>query len=254
MRLLSLRTVIAATDAADKAHRDRYARDVGAAIRRTAMPTVRRSSRRLAFALVIALLVSDRMMAQYTFTAGPGSRVILLGKSNVHRWSCATSMLIATASIRASERGSANVAGAPTIGLTVVVPVQSMNCGMARMTRDMFRALKADSFPTIRYMLISYAFTDTAAASDSFFVRSIGDLTVAGVTKRVEIPIRGERMTTGAMTGEGGVVILMTDFGIKPPTAFLGAIRARNALEIRLVMHVSGEDVQTFSLQSPTFR
>jgi polyisoprenoid-binding protein YceI len=214
------------------------------------MITVYRSVRRLVLAAAV-LTPLGRVHAQRTFAVRPGSRVILVGSSNVHGWSCISSTFAATVSLHESDTAGTEATQRPAIGLTVVVPVQSMNCGMTRMNGDLRRALKSDSFPTIRYVLTSYTFVERRAASDSFFIHSVGELTVAGVTRRVEIPVRGVRRANGDMAGAGGVGILMTDFGVKPPTAFFGAIRARNALVVRLEMLVSGDEVQTLSLRSP---
>ena len=69
--------------------------------------------------------------------------------------------------------------------------------------------------------------------ADSFVAITIGEVTVAGKTAKVEIPIVGERKEGGAMTGEGTVKLLMTDFGIKPPVALLGTLRTKNEIEIK---------------------
>lgn len=198
----------------------------------------------------IVLLPFGSAIAQRAFTVRPGSKVILLGKSNVNSWRCATSTFAATVDVDSSARDAATGLAKPVIRLSVVVPVKAMNCGKARMNQDMFRALKADSFPEIRYVLTTYTIDAKRSASDSFFVQSVGQLTVAGKTQRVEIPMKGQRDAAGDVKGEGGVRILMTDFGIKPPTAFFGAIRTRNAIEVRIEAHVKDSDVASVARRS----
>src|ERR1051325_6880037 len=94
--------------------------------------------------------------ASRAFTVDSGSRVVLLGKSNINSWRCSTSELSATVRVD-SEAPYA-------VHLSVVVPVKAMDCGRQRMNEDMYRALKADSFPTIRYELTSYQVTTHSAA------------------------------------------------------------------------------------------
>jgi len=171
------------------------------------------------------------MGAQQSFVVEQGSRVVLLGKSNVNSWRCSASKF---------ETKSVDTAAPHAVHLTVVVPVKAMDCGRQRMNDDMYRALKADSFPEIRYELTSYNVHSPASHPDSIHVHSVGELTVAGKTQRVEILVAAHRTATGDVVGHGGTRMLMTDFGIKPPTAFFGAIRAKNALEVRVEAQVKG--------------
>jgi polyisoprenoid-binding protein YceI len=197
-------------------------------------------SRMPSFALIAALaLIGGGSLRAQTMTVRPESRVILLGRSNVHGFSCATSTFQANIGVNSS-----NLASRPrSVRLTVAVPVRSLDCGRARMNQDMFRALKADSFPEIRYVLTSYLVNDQLATTDSFTVNSVGELTVAGKTQRVDLQVKGARDHAGVFRGDGGVRLLMTDFGIKPPTAFFGAIRTKNALEVRVEIRVTRSDV-----------
>jgi len=111
------------------------------------------------------------------------------------------------------------------------------------MNQDMFKALKADSFPEIRYVLTSYVVKEQLAAADNFTVNSVGELTVAGKTQRVELIVNGTRDPAGSVRGEGSFNLLMTDFGIKPPTAFFGTIRTKNTLTVRVEIRVTQSDV-----------
>ena len=192
----------------------------------------------------LALVGGGSVKAQTSMTVRPESRVILLGRSNVHSWSCATSTFQTSIEFDSSARSeSAASHSKSVVRLTVTVPVKSLDCGRARMNQDMFKALKADSFPEIRYVLTSYRVSDQLASADSFTVNSVGELTVAGKTQRVDIDITGARDHAGGFQGDGGVKLLMTDFGIKPPTAFLGAIRTKNAIEVRAEIRVTRIDV-----------
>jgi polyisoprenoid-binding protein YceI len=174
------------------------------------------------------LLAPFAGMRPQSFVVGRDSRVTLLGRSNINSWRCSTSQFTVQVSIDSTTHA---------VRLVASVPVASMECGHARMNADLRRALKADSFPEIRYELTSYR-VDTRAGADSFEIRSAGSITVAGHTQRVEIPVHALREQGGMVSGEGGARILMTDFGIKPPTAFFGAIRAKNALEVRIDVEV----------------
>jgi polyisoprenoid-binding protein YceI len=178
----------------------------------------------------LALPAPPCLQAQAGITVSPESRVILHGRSNVNSFSCATSTFQTSIRIDSAEGSEARAKS--VVRLTVTVPVRSLDCGRARMNDDMFRALKADSFPEIRYVLTTYDVEEHSASVDSVVIHSVGELTVAGVTKRIELQVNGNRNDSGSLRGAGGVKLLMTDFGIRPPTAFFGAIRTKNALEV----------------------
>ena len=182
--------------------------------------------------LALALAPFAGMGAQQSFVVEQGSRVVLLGKSNVNSWRCSASQFATDLRVDSVVPHA--------VHLTVVVPVKAMDCGRQRMNDDMYRALKADSFPEIRYELTSYKIHSPTTHPDSIHVHSIGELTVAGKTQRVEILVAAQRTSTGDVIGQGGARMLMTDFGIRPPTAFFGAIRAKNALEVRVEAQVKG--------------
>jgi polyisoprenoid-binding protein YceI len=187
-------------------------------------------SRLSALGAIAFVLVPFASTQAQAFSVGRESKVMLLGKSNISSWRCSTSQFLALANVDSLSR---------SVRLSVTVPVRSMDCGHSRMNDDLYRALKADSFPAIRYELTSYVIDVPGADSDSVLIHSVGSITVAGRTQRVEIPVRAERRINGLVAGQGSVRILMTDFGIKPPTAFFGAIRAKNALEVRIEAEVT---------------
>ena len=191
----------------------------------------------------LALVGGASVQAQTALTVQPGSRVILLGRSNVNSWSCATSTFQTRFDVDSSSRAEGEPRSKSVVRLTVTVPVRSLDCGKKRMNEDMFRALKADSFPEIRYVLTSYEVDEQLPAADSVSVNSVGELTVAGKTKRVEIQVNGARDNAGGVRGNAGAKMLMTDFGIKPPTAFFGAIRTKNALEVRVEIRATASVV-----------
>jgi polyisoprenoid-binding protein YceI len=101
------------------------------------------------------------------------------------------------------------------------------------MDENMYKALREPEFPQIKYTLDTYEVDAALTTADSFTAKTVGTLTVAGATKRVEIPITAVRQAGGTMKGEGALQFLMTDFGIKPPVALLGTLRTKNEVEVK---------------------
>jgi polyisoprenoid-binding protein YceI len=164
----------------------------------------------------------------------PESKLTLAGNSNVHEWACTTSSLNATIELDSnySTKPFSSVAK-PITSVVVNIPVKSLKCGHGKMDDNMYKALKTDQFPEIKYVLSSYEVDKAKATDDGFAALTKGELTVAGTTRTVDIPITALRQTGGSMRGEGAVSLKMTDFGIKPPVAMLGTMRTKNEIEIR---------------------
>jgi polyisoprenoid-binding protein YceI len=166
-------------------------------------------------------------------TIRPNSKLTIDGSSNVHDWSCNSSEFAATVEVN-PDFPSAPLTDVvkPITSVTVVVPVKSLKCGHNKMDANMYKALKADEFGEIRYTLTSHEVDRTTATADSFTALTKGQLTVSGKQIAVEIPVKTVRQLSGAAIGEGSVTLKMTDFGITPPVALLGALRTRNEIEI----------------------
>jgi polyisoprenoid-binding protein YceI len=188
---------------------------------------------RTAVLTVLTAALGAQADAQTMMTVRPESKVTLDGSSNVHDWSCKSSAFQATIQLDSSYQTRPMTELAKPITKVVVnVPVKSLKCGKAKMDENMYKALRADEFTDIRYVLDTYELTTELTGVNTFAARTFGELTVAGRTNRVEIPLTALRTDGGSMKGEGTLKILMTDFGIKPPVALLGTLRTKNEIEV----------------------
>ena len=166
-------------------------------------------------------------------TLRPESKVMLAGGSNVHAWACNSSAFNATIELDSIYQSTPLTAVAKPITTAVVtIPVRSLKCGNGKMDNNLYKALKADEFPDIKYVLGTYEVNKGLSTADAFATLTVGELTVAGKTTKVEIPITATRKTGGTMTGKGTVKLQMTDFGVKPPVALMGMLHTRNEIEV----------------------
>jgi polyisoprenoid-binding protein YceI len=191
------------------------------------------------FVLTAALSASIGANAVAQDTTGmkmsvrPESKVMLEGGSNLHGWACRSTNFTATIELdNAFQTEPLTNVAKPITRVGVAIPVKSLDCGHNKMNDNMYKALKAAEYPEIKYVLSTYTMTPGLVTADSFTAQTTGELTVAGKSVKVEIPITGTRLDGGAARGEGKVQLLMTDFGIKPPTALLGTLRTKNEIEI----------------------
>ena len=191
------------------------------------------------FVLTAAFLASigTNAVAQDTpstkMSLRPESKITLAGGSNLHDWACKSTEFNATIEVSpAFQAEPLTQVEKPMSKVAVTIPVKSLDCGKGKMNDNMYKALKANEFPNITYVLGSYTIDSETTTADAFVARTTGELEVAGKKVTVEIPVTGTRLDGGAARGEGSVKLLMTDFGIKPPTALLGTLRTKNAIEV----------------------
>jgi polyisoprenoid-binding protein YceI len=175
-------------------------------------------------ALGLAALVFGAWGLTAYYTLQPSSRVWVEGTSNVHDWTCEAKQIAGTVS--AEEALTDGVTG-----VTVTIPVQSLDCDNGTMDKNLRKALDAKANPAIRYTL---ATADLAApdAEGWFDVKTTGRLTISGKTKTVQMGARGKAAGDGAYRFTGSVKLRMTDFGVDPPTAMLGAMKTGDAVTV----------------------
>jgi polyisoprenoid-binding protein YceI len=93
------------------------------------------------------------------------------------------------------------------------------------MNNKTYKALKGDSDPEITFVLADQVTLSRIAEGDKA-VSVKGSLTLAGVTRAVTMLVRSFSAAPGKMAIEGEQKIKMTDFGVKPPSALFGTMRA----------------------------
>lgn len=195
--------------------------------------TMTRTTSILLTATLLAAFNVGAAAQSATMRVRPDSKVTLAGGSNFHDWACTTSALNATIAMDSAYDSVPFTAMKKPIAKVVVsIPVRSLKCGHGKMDENMYKALKADQFPEITYVLGAYEVETARTTADTFTALTRGALTVAGRTIQVSIPITAGRAAGGAMKSEGAVRLTMTEFGIKPPVALFGTLRTKDEITV----------------------
>jgi polyisoprenoid-binding protein YceI len=178
--------------------------------------------RTLTILLVLALAASAASAEKFLGTTG--STVRIEGTSTLHAWTMEGPSI--TGQITAPTPDHWN---APAKAV-VAIPVASIESEHAKMDKLMTEALKAKQHPEIRYEMTSA--TPRNASADAFVLDTRGKLTIAGVTRDVAFDVQGSRNADGRYTLAGQAPIRMSQYGIKPPTAMLGTIKAGDDVKV----------------------
>jgi polyisoprenoid-binding protein YceI len=191
---------------------------------------------KISFAMLA--LVGTAAAAQTTarVPVAPESKLWIEGTSTIHDWTCKATSMDAAIEIDAA---AVQLAAAPPRMLKrvqVKVPVKALKCGHGGMDDNLYKALKADSDPQISYILAS--FEPSAEGATEFTLRTVGTLLIAGRENKIEMDVAAVRLPDGTVKATGTVPIKMTDFGIKPPTAVFGRIKAGDNIKVKFELSV----------------
>ena len=109
------------------------------------------------------------------------------------------------------------------------VPVTSLKSGKSAMDNNTYKALDSKAHPYIRFAFIE---GDEGEFDDgSYELKAKGDLTIAGVSKKVTLPVKA-KVSTNAITFTGKTTFKMTDYKVEPPTALMGTIKTGDEITV----------------------
>ena len=164
-----------------------------------------------------------------------GSSLKLEGKSNVHAYHSVAGKLdfalTADAPVTTVAALDSLIRAGGVKALDLTIPVAQMHSGKDGLDKNMQKALKAEANPSITFHLTRYTAVQFPAGGDSLDVRATGKLAVAGVERDVELPAVARR-SANTIELTGMKPLLMTDFGVKPPTLMMGALRTEDGVVI----------------------
>jgi hypothetical protein len=169
----------------------------------------------------------------------PESKLWLEGKSTVHEYSSKATKLDATFDHDPALLPPEAVNGEAVWRLIrakgirsmdVVIPVADLHSGKTGLDRNLQKALLAPQHPGIRFHLASYELAEGAPAG-TMKIDAKGTVTVAGVQRDLRMAVTAVR-EGDAVRVRGGAPLLMSQFGIKPPTMMMGTLRTSDEVTI----------------------
>jgi polyisoprenoid-binding protein YceI len=185
--------------------------------------------------LTFAGAVNGSLYGQIEYIPQDNSRLWISGRSNVNQFEC----------VAREHRGEAIVFETTTLTgdtvsvdidstkIVIEIDVEGIECGRSRMNRDLQNALKADDYPNITFVFDEIvSISDETGNSDTVELEVTGTLTVAGVTRVVNVHLTGYTLDNGRVRAAGNKKIRMTDFNVQPPTAMLGLVKAEDELTV----------------------
>ncbi len=188
--------------------------------------------------IIIAGLLCGKSFAQATkevkYQILPASKLTIDGTSTFHKFTINATELDGYLVMNGTKSNGNFKADLENVGtLNVVVPVKKLNSGENSMNENMDKALKAEENPDITFALKNIAVSnEKTSAGDALKIYANGILTIAGVSKEINMTVESSKTQDGLLHFTGEQSLKMTDYGVKPPTMFFGTVTVGDAVTV----------------------
>ncbi|MFI5349136.1 MAG: YceI family protein [Elusimicrobiota bacterium] len=198
------------------------------------------TTKRFALAALAFLALGARAWAQ--IAVAPEGSLRIEGDSTLHKWSSTATVVAMTFELAdgAPQSLPLAISAMKVKSMDVKVSVAGLKSGESGLDKNLRAAMNADKFPDVVYHLDSYEIK-TGAAEGILAATATGKLTIAGRTKPVTMDVEF-RLGPDAAAVKGGCTLVMSDYGIKPPTLMLGTIKVRDPVSIRFDLLLKPRD------------
>ena len=160
-------------------------------------------------------LVVSFISAQEYASRSSESSMKIAGTSTLHDWESKVENFTAVARMQGETIQSA--------GFKAVV--SSIKSGTSAMDSNTYKAMKQSEFPNIEFTS-----GPLTISGSSLLVK--GSLTIAGTTRKIEFKAVIEKWSEESITVKASYQLKMSDYGIDPPRAMMGAIRTGDDVTI----------------------
>lgn len=159
------------------------------------------------------------------------SKNMVTGTSTLHDWRCIVEKQSGTAVLKTDGGFEIKSLNARITSKSLKSIKENGKYYDASMDKNTYKALNADKYPEIIYVLTGISNLKAAANAATF--TATGNLTIAGKTNKVSFPVKAS-IGDNAVTFAGSVKFKLTSFGIEPPKALMGTIKTGDDVTVNL--------------------
>jgi hypothetical protein len=171
----------------------------------------------------------------------PASELTIEGTSSLHAFHCKTNKIMAYVDVDPGYTKDLTKVVRPIASVKVNIVVRTLTCGNGQMDKNMYSTLDADKNPIIKYTMSGYDILDGSAKPTAFVAKTTGTLVISGQEKVISMKVNAERLSDGKATAQGEQDVLMTDFGIKPPSFMFGTLKVGNEIKVKFNLKAGPE-------------
>tara|TARA_R110000868_G_scaffold304437_15_gene565218 strand:- start:18089 stop:18682 length:594 start_codon:yes stop_codon:yes gene_type:complete len=152
-----------------------------------------------------------------------GSKLRINGTSNVTDFECIYSSRISSDTLHQTITYGDSLF---ITGDSIKLSSSSFDCGKRAINRDLQKTLKSDEFPFLEIGLVSIEIADSVPFETKISV------TIAGVSRNELVEISEFSSSKNSISFAGESSILLTNFGLTPPTALFGLVKVGDEIKI----------------------
>jgi hypothetical protein len=205
----------------------------------------------------------------YSLKQAP-AQISVSGSSTLGKWNCTQSGIGGLAKVNISAKALRECLAALLDGeswnscfgeigegleshVDVIINAKGFDCDNGRMQRDLVDAIKGEEHPSI-------VFGFTQVVGDSVLrrdgqeayleIKLSGDLLFAGERRKTTHTAQIRLTKDNLIEVRGQLDLGMRDFGIKPPSAFFGLIRADDNFQVGYQIKIEAKDQEIVSVYS----
>ena len=175
----------------------------------------------------IVIICTSATPVRNTFALAADYLVTIHGTSNLHAWDEKVGTVSGDGVVNQNADGSYDLTA-----FHIKMMVHSIKSDMGSiMNNNTYKALKAEANPEISFT-INTPLASIQNKPNEKTMLAKGSLTIAGVTRAVDMQVKAYLSEKGKFSFEGSQIIKMTDYNINPPTALFGTLKTGNEITI----------------------
>ena len=147
-----------------------------------------------------------------------GSKAKVDGTSTIHDWTVESRLIAGHVEFDSGFNLDQPAPGKVNAHCVVTILVRQLKSDSTKMDSVMYEHIKQKDHPRIEYRLTEMTLKEAPKTPDApFMFDTKGELAVAGVTNKVQMPVSMTRVGKDKLKFTGSTSVKMTGFGIEPP-------------------------------------
>jgi hypothetical protein len=178
-------------------------------------------------------------------TTPAGNKIRIEGDSNIHAWQCEGRLIGGFAELGSGfplKLGAEAKPGKVDAKVSIFIPVNSLKSlekdgkpYSSAMDKRMYEALSEATHKRITYTLTELTLKEAPKSPDAgWSAEAVGELTVAGVTNKVTMPVVVTVLAENKVKFAGSTTVKMTDFKVVPPALTVLGMGIKTEDEVKL--------------------
>jgi len=148
-----------------------------------------------------------------------GSKLKLDGTSTIHDWTVESRLIAGNVEFDSGFNLDQPAPGKVNARCVVTMLVRQLKSDSTKMDSVMYEHIKQKDHPRIEYRLTEMTLKEAPKTPDApFLFDTQGELAVAGVTNKVQMPVSMTRVGKDKLKFTGSTAVKMSSFSIQPPT------------------------------------